>query len=97
MTTNLPQRIVGAHLPRWCPPPETGWFGPDCWPTVDADERTAQAVDVLRNSELPEDLQELGELLQRVVDGLANLPSAGSSVMRPASRAVPPTPTKEPR
>jgi hypothetical protein len=74
MSTNLPQRVVGAHLPRGCPPPETGWFGTHCWPTVDADDRTRHAVWVPRHSELPEDPQELAELLQRVVEGLVNLP-----------------------
>lgn len=76
MSSNLPRRIAGATIPRQCPPPPDGWFGTHQWPLVDADDSTRRAVDVLCNTELPEDLQELGELLRRVLDGLTNLPAA---------------------
>ena len=76
MSTNLPHRVAGARIPEQCPPPPDGWFGTHYWPTVDADDTTRRAVHVLCNTELPADLQELGQLLRRVLNGLTNLPPA---------------------
>lgn len=77
MSTHLPRQVAGARISRQCPPLSDGWFGTHRWPTVNGDNTTRHAVDVLCVTELPTDLQERGQFIRRVLGSLTNVPPAG--------------------